>query len=72
MTGESGEMWCSTYFQAGEYLSRFENFSNSKDTKGIPIAAGSLVVFKAGDMCVMLPSFLATSKQEMSAGQLVY
>jgi hypothetical protein len=72
MPGESGEMWYSPYFQAGEYLARFENFSNSKDVKDVPIAAGSLVVFKAGDMCVLLPPFLATFKQEKNAGQTLY
>ena len=69
---ESKEVWYSPYFQAGECLSRFETFDNSKNKQGVPIAAGSVVVFKAGDMCVLLPPFLATFKQEKNAGTTLY
>ncbi len=57
---KSKEVWYSPYYQAGECLARFEAYNDSKNKQSVPIAAGSVVVFKAGDMCVLLPPFLAT------------
>jgi hypothetical protein len=64
----SKEVWYSPYFQAGECVYRFETFSDAKNKKDVPIASGSLVVLKTGDMCVVLPPFLATFKQENHVG----
>jgi hypothetical protein len=69
---QRSEVWFSPYFQVGECLARFERYNDSKNAKEVPIAAGSVVVFKAGDMCVLLPPFLATFKQETHAGITLY
>ena len=66
------QIWYSPYFQAGETVARFEDFHDSKDSNGVTVAAGSIVVFKAGDCCVLLPPFIAAFKHEMDAGRTLF
>ena len=65
-------MWFSPYFQSRECLARFESYNDSKNAKDVPIAASSVVAFKAGVVCVLLPTYLATFKQETNAGRPLY
>ena len=53
-------------------MTRFEDFHDSKDASGVTVPAGSIVVFKLGDYCVLLPPFIATFKYEMDACRTLF
>jgi hypothetical protein len=68
LCNEIKNAWYSPYFQVGESLSWFETFNDGKKEKDALIAASSLAVLKAGEICVLLPPFLTTFKQEKKDG----
>ena len=47
-------------------MSQFETYKNSENAKEVHVTAGSLVVFKVGDMYVLILLDIVNFKQEKS------
>ena len=72
LCNESKEVWYSPYFQAGECLSRFETFNDSKNKENVPIVAGSLSSSKQGTCASSFLLFLRLSNKRRTVGELYF